>query len=467
MKVLFSDYFNVNKSALKRYGAFDISMIGDLPLFIDPFRLFASNNPRYRQWHDQIVRYLKFLCEHAGSGAFSDGSSAHAYYSFPEVSNIYMGYCKFGSFGKGLGAEFARGLLDKLGESFVDNQEAGDLGTFHVEKLRFIGARVGKDFISDLTANLIKNRLLDYTQAFARRNIASNLCGWFDVDHAEFDFGESVWKKKQYWLPRDANKKDKKKNFVLLVPREILTRGELEISMSGFMDALKELPASVDNERLREKLNGLIEKVYKNNRRIALQKCAFACKDFISRHPEIIDCYIRWVERNRSVGTSASVDTSDFQNLLERLGPTFKDALVRSGFNRMNWNSVRAARGRANAFRRCIEAVNFYGLMCPHGERFMSETEFEWLCGLIWNADTGVKGNNAIVDFKYASGRQLGYYLRQNVAAFNAGDAPGAKVCMIFCFNREERQKVESELGRNRLERSRNIIVINVWRDER
>jgi len=42
LKIYFSDYFKVSKEALDKYGAFNISLISDLPLFIDPFLLFNS-----------------------------------------------------------------------------------------------------------------------------------------------------------------------------------------------------------------------------------------------------------------------------------------------------------------------------------------------------------------------------------------------------------------------------------------
>ncbi len=38
--VYFSDRFNVDPQVLEDWGAFDISVVSDLPVFIDPFLLF-------------------------------------------------------------------------------------------------------------------------------------------------------------------------------------------------------------------------------------------------------------------------------------------------------------------------------------------------------------------------------------------------------------------------------------------
>ena len=44
MNVYFSDFFGVPEQTLEEYGAFNISIVTDLPLFIDPFLLFNSDD---------------------------------------------------------------------------------------------------------------------------------------------------------------------------------------------------------------------------------------------------------------------------------------------------------------------------------------------------------------------------------------------------------------------------------------
>jgi len=39
MKLYFSDFFEVSPEVIEKYGAFNPSLINDLPLFIDPFLL--------------------------------------------------------------------------------------------------------------------------------------------------------------------------------------------------------------------------------------------------------------------------------------------------------------------------------------------------------------------------------------------------------------------------------------------
>ena len=42
IKVYFSDYFDIEEDVIESYGAVNISLINDLPLFIDPFLLFKA-----------------------------------------------------------------------------------------------------------------------------------------------------------------------------------------------------------------------------------------------------------------------------------------------------------------------------------------------------------------------------------------------------------------------------------------
>lgn len=61
MATFFDEHFGVTTDDLDRHGAFNISVINDMPLFIDPFLLFNSKKPEYQDLHDSILKYLMFL----------------------------------------------------------------------------------------------------------------------------------------------------------------------------------------------------------------------------------------------------------------------------------------------------------------------------------------------------------------------------------------------------------------------
>ena len=61
LRIYFSDFYNVTPDSITDYGAFNISLINDLPLFIDPFLLFNSESDKYKVLHYKIIDYVSFL----------------------------------------------------------------------------------------------------------------------------------------------------------------------------------------------------------------------------------------------------------------------------------------------------------------------------------------------------------------------------------------------------------------------
>ncbi|HCG9204653.1 TPA: hypothetical protein NJ621_004647 [Vibrio parahaemolyticus] len=55
MKIYFSDFFDVSEESIESYGAFNPSLINDMPLFIDPFLLFNSEKKQYQDLHSDMI----------------------------------------------------------------------------------------------------------------------------------------------------------------------------------------------------------------------------------------------------------------------------------------------------------------------------------------------------------------------------------------------------------------------------
>lgn len=118
MQLYFSDLFGVPEEALAEYGAFNISLVTDLPLFVDPFLLFTSDNPEYRALHESMIEYLRFLRRKSLAGGLGRGL-LKAWYHFPEVKQNWLGFCVSGNTGRGLGGHFASALNRNLGHVFT------------------------------------------------------------------------------------------------------------------------------------------------------------------------------------------------------------------------------------------------------------------------------------------------------------------------------------------------------------
>lgn len=197
MEIYFSDYFKVKEKDLEQYGAFNISLVADLPLFIDPFLLFNSKKKNYQKLHDKIIEYLIFLKKKSTSQSLDIGG-LKAWYVFKEVEQNWLGFSVTGNKGSALGPDFGRALHDNLHKIFHEfGKEKVSKGS-HLEKLCLIKAGVGKDNISDFSTNLIKEFLLEYTQKFAQKYLDKNLIDKFRVQRVRFNFKTESWEDVKY-----------------------------------------------------------------------------------------------------------------------------------------------------------------------------------------------------------------------------------------------------------------------------
>ena len=114
---LFFRFLSGSKVCTQNVRAFNISLLADLPLFVDPFLLFHSKKPKYRALHDRMIDYLRFLKQKSELGNL-DSDLLDAWYRFAEIKQNWLGFAGKGNQGRGLGRGFATALNDNLGKIF-------------------------------------------------------------------------------------------------------------------------------------------------------------------------------------------------------------------------------------------------------------------------------------------------------------------------------------------------------------
>lgn len=304
-KVYFSDIFGVKHSIVKKYGALDISLVCDNPAFVDPFLIFA--NSKYRHLHDSIINYLKFLRDLSlkRQGLNLTSGEFNHYYKFPEVKQAWLGYSVSGNIGRGLNKDFGYSLYENLHKIFSKFGEEDITESSHLEKLCLIEEGIGVDKISDFTLNLIQKFLLEYTQEFAVEHLDKKFLSEFAIRKVEFDFKKGVWLDGRYVLP--ALQRTDKKDFVLLVPRKILTKEDTWIARNDFLENDTAIFNIIPNDELRAKIN----KFFYDNLQIKLNKKKQLEKDYSKKsrmnalvkavweYPQLLDYYIKLKEQRK------------------------------------------------------------------------------------------------------------------------------------------------------------------------
>jgi hypothetical protein len=235
MGTFFSDFFDVDPDAIEDYGAFNVSLVNDLPLFIDPFLLFNSDDPEYQKLHQDILNYLIFLRDAVAEDRVNDDLEK-AWFMFPEVRQNWLGFSLVGNGGSGLGRDFACALRANLRKLFGNFGEETVTRGSHIEKVCLVRDGIGRDNISDFTVNLVLDFLCKYTEEFAQAHIDPVLRRKVWIEKARFNYETESWVRAQYDLPCITG------DFVLLTPKDILTRDENWINRTNMIRTLSTFP---------------------------------------------------------------------------------------------------------------------------------------------------------------------------------------------------------------------------------
>jgi len=477
--IYFSDFFEVSPDLLEEYGAFNVSLVNDLPLFIDPFLLFNSSSPSYQQQHENILRYLLFLKSKSLEGDVSD-ALLRSWYVFREVKQNWLGFSRVGNSGSGLGNDFAGALNANLLSIFSDFGQEKVTKSSHLEKLCLIADGVGRDNISDFTTNLIKEFLLEYTQTFAQQHIRPELRRTVVVERVRFNYFTENWERDRFDLPYYNG------NYVLLTPKDILTKDDIWISKSDMVDQYDQIAQAIPDDQLRAQLNNyflsiLPDRATKKERNKAAAK---ALRTF----PEVVDYYIRFKEDHgdeaEAISSSKVLETETL--FVQQVIQFVETLLGRTRFYEQVGDTLEEARERVLFLKQVIENNDGHRLFYLDGKPVKREEDLQILFRLTWRAtpsDVNRETNNgrgpvdfkisrgskdkSLVEFKLASNSQLKRNLEKQVEIYEKANETEKSLKVILYFSAEELEKVNRILRELNLEDDPNIYLIDARDDNK
>lgn len=448
MDVYFSDHFCVLEKVLQDYGAFNISLVTDLPLFIDPFLLFNSSNEEYQRLHENIIKYLRFLRTKSVSGNVQ-AALLKSWYNFSEVKQNWLGFCVSGNTGRGLGPKFAQALNLNLQHIFNNfGQEKITKGS-HLEKLCLIRSGVGRDMISDFTTNLIKDFLLSYTEAFSVKNIHPSLRSKKSINKSVFSYQFERWMPKTYDLPVY------KGDYVILTPKDILTKDETWINHKDLFNEFEDIPDSVENDVLRAEINNYFYSMIPKER--TNDDYERAIDATIRKFPELIDYFIKYKEDHgdEAVKSSEIKVFTSYQIYIKQFGEFIRTLKKQTDFYNLYGDTEEETRKRIEFFKDVIENKGGQNVFYSKGEPISRESDAHILFRLTWYAtpsDVSREVNDGrgpadfkisrgskdktLVEFKLAKNTKLKRNLEKQLEIYKkASDAKvGFKVIIYFTY---------------------------------
>jgi hypothetical protein len=477
--VYFSDVFEVNPETVDDYGAFDIALVNDLPLFVDPFLLFDSENEKYRALHDQIIKYLVFIKDRALAGELTD-ATIRQWLTFGEVKQNWLGFSKTGNGGTGLGPHFANSLARNFATVFRKFGSETITTSSHIEKLGLLSGGVGRDHLSDFTTNLIKGFLAKYTEDFATAQLRADQVRVFKVDKVVFDYETRRWKSASFKLPFFQG------DFVLLTPKEILTREEAWINQGDMLDQFTQVQVAVADDQLREQIDAhfmaqINEQSTSEDRKRAILKT-------YERFEELVDIYIKQKEEDAPeahVESDRKVKDTETQ-FIANVRALIQDHLAGTEFCSDNPDSLEETRRRVAYLKHVIEDNYGYRLFYLNGKPIKREADLHVMFRLTWFAtayDVNSEVNNgrgpvdykvsmgkrnaSLVEFKLASNTGLEKNLRNQVAIYEKASGTTKSMKVILFFTDAEFSKIQRILRDLKLDSDEKIVVIDARADNK
>lgn len=491
MKQLFSDFFEISEDVVEDYGAFNISLVSDLPLFIDPFRLFNTISGQYKVLHEEIIKYLVFLRDKSLAGKLDD-ATLEDLFTFPEVKQNWLGYSKTSNKGSGLGMEFAIALdknfkiLNKFGKEKITGS--------HLEKLTLINDGVGRDNISDFTTNLIKEYLLNYTQTFAQKYLPKKFRQVHGIQKVKFNYKTKVWEDGTFELPNYDN--SIKDNYVILTPYDLLTKDETWINREDLLSRFQKIANSVDshilkrrvNDHFQERLEKITPKVKNkdgSDKKPAAKHKKQAASETIEKYPEILDYFIKYKEDHREEADATSslkvVESKllylrQFSKLAENLSDS-------TNFYKTNSSTYDGCLTKLKILKKIIENENGNEIFHFNKEPVDDEDNLSILFRMTWKAHLTQKATTDDIAeiitvwkkpkaklkivLKLSTNPALKKTLEKLRDAYKESSTKQEYILVIVHYSSEELTSVKSSLKSLGMSEHKNIVFINSEKTEK
>lgn len=477
--IYFSDYFGISPKIIEEYGAFNISLLNDLPLFVDPFLLFNSSHDHYQRLHSDMIRYLRFLRDKSIDGNVNRGLLL-GWYVFSEIKQNWLGFSRVGNKGSGLGLKFAYALHENLGKVFSNFGREKITQGSHLEKLTLISEGVGRDNISDFTTNLVKRYLLEYTQTFAQNCIQRNHRKVFHVRRVQFDYDREKWMSGEFDLPCFNG------DYIILTPLDILTKDEIWINRDDMVNDYSRIVDAVPNEQLRAEINNYLEREIPKDAREKERRDAVART--YRQFPELIEHFIRYKEENGDEAVAISdVKVEESKWLyIDQVTRFVHDLFSNTSFYNNSGDTLEEARARVRFMKHVIENQDGYRLFYVNDEPIKRESDLQLIFKFTWFAspsDINAEVNNgrgpvdfkvshgaldkSLIEFKLASNSQLKRNLQNQVEIYKQANNTNKALKVIVYFDARELAKVEDILSDLELTGDSNIILIDARADNK
>ncbi len=274
-----SRYFNLGKTQAE-LDFVNVDTLHDTPVFVDPYALEIKDD----QWSNRCADHIRsFFSEVINAIRTEDYHHAlHLLSHLHEARETYLGVSRGQPQGRGIGTWHTEQLFNALRESRA--VKTGLLSDLAEAELFIEG--IGRDKISDLTTNIIRRPLVDYTaEQCALHNIDRQLV---NTAGPVWDPVRANWVQTPQQLPLIAGRP------VILIPKysvrrrlcldsqEFYNKHMIEFLAAEYLHASSSLVHTLKNGKRR---------VYKKDVKARHPFIKDDLAEFVRQHPEVLSEY--------------------------------------------------------------------------------------------------------------------------------------------------------------------------------
>ncbi|MFC1509772.1 hypothetical protein ACFL60_08850 [Candidatus Omnitrophota bacterium] len=346
-----------------------------------------------------------------------------------------------------------------------------------IEKLCLIRNGVGRDNISDFTTNLIKKFLAEFTQEFALNYLDGSQRRRATLRKVKFNYDTRSWVSESFELPYIHG------DYVLLTPKDILTKDEAWINRPELLDRFPEIAHALPDATLRAQVNDYLIRAIPRGPKANKKEIREAMGIAVERFPQVLDYYIRKKEDSGEQAVSnAEARVREIEAVfIQQVRSLVTQYLDPGGFYSIPYNTYEEAHKRVMFLKDVIENKGGHKFFYINGVPIEREADLQILYRLTWYATTSDVTREAndgrgpadfkisrgaadktIVEFKLAKNTQLERNLQKQCEVYElASDTTHPSIKAILYFDDSQYKKVERILKRLGLEGKENIVLID------
>jgi len=285
-----AEYYNIPIEKFAELGVLNPDLKQNTNMFIDPVLLKDSQyeifskiaHTKYKKFFEKLYEEVKTYINLPAPVKENSRHNLIRKLKAKGIPGLCLGYSNSGNKDNGIGNKNASRILDKAEELFSLNIEENP-AIFSV--VYMLTEKIGPDYISDMTAQIILDEIREFTQEIAPK------------------LGLPVQSFSKYKLPKHPYIKQP----VLLLPEDILNLLPIDVDIKDVYSGYH------PNEEIRDRVNEYIGNIFRDyNKKKNKKKLQDNLFEYFVKNPNVLDDFLKYAKKRKSLHYNFSKDEKGF-----------------------------------------------------------------------------------------------------------------------------------------------------------